>query len=102
MTKSKSKPKVEASRPGRRRGGDGVDPELVVAKKGTSALALARNVLKYRLNACLSQDQLAAMSGIGRNTLRAMEKATRDQKLSNVEAVARVLDLPVVHLLQQN
>ena len=101
-TPKKKAPPVEAPRPGRTRGGDGVDAEVVIAKKGTAALALARNVLKYRLNARMSQDQLCAFSGVGRNTLRAMEKATRDQKLSNVERVARALKQTVIGLLLED
>lgn len=49
----------------------------------------------YRLKAGLSQDDLAAMVGVRRETINRLEAARYNPSLKLAVAISRVLDVPV-------
>jgi transcriptional regulator with XRE-family HTH domain len=62
----------------------------------TSVEDLANLIRKSRLDRALSQDQLAALSGIARKTVNEVEGGRSDPKVSSVIRMLNALDVSLV------
>ncbi len=68
--------------------------------KGHAALKVADKMLKVRIAKRISQEELAKLSGVNRETIKRMEKASHDPHLSSIEAVAKALRLEIWELFE--
>lgn len=78
----------------------GIDADVRKERKGEAAVILGDRVLQRRLALGLTQPQVAEQSQLGLNTIKRMEKANADQKLSAIEQVAKALKVPAWQLLK--
>jgi predicted transcriptional regulator len=62
--------------------------------------SLAKQSKKRRLHAGLTQETLADLALINLATIKRMEHASKDTRLSSVEAIAKVLGCQVWELLK--
>jgi DNA-binding XRE family transcriptional regulator len=67
---------------------------------GSVVLVVAENISHLRLRLGVSQETLAALSGVGRNTLIAMERAERASNVAQIEKVALALDVAPFELMR--
>ncbi len=77
----------------------GIDAGVRKERKGELALIIGDRVLKRRQLMGLSREQLAEVAGISPNTVKRIEKALMDQKLSAIEAVAKALNYKFTELV---
>ncbi|MHC4687216.1 MAG: helix-turn-helix domain-containing protein [Planctomycetota bacterium] len=57
-------------------------------------IPFGENTLLWRLHRSLSQEHLAALSGLPRPNLSDIEKGKRDVTLSTIRSIAKALDIP--------
>lgn len=57
-----------------------------------------KNVYKYRIAKCLSQEQLAELADLHRTYISAVERGTRSISLKNIEKIAKALEIPAYKL----
>jgi transcriptional regulator with XRE-family HTH domain len=67
----------------------------------TARARLARNLVRVRGEAGLSQEALAALAGLHRTFVGHLERQMRNPSLENVEKLAVALDVDVVDLLSK-
>lgn len=60
------------------------------------------NVRKERLKKGLSQEDFAEVSGFHRTYIGMLERAERNITLSNLEKIAKALDIEIAELLKPN
>jgi transcriptional regulator with XRE-family HTH domain len=60
------------------------------------------NVRKERLKKGLSQEDFAEISGFHRTYIGMLERAERNITLSNLEKIAKALDIEIAELLKPN
>jgi len=82
---SQTKPVIDATAPraARRTSAKRVDDALLEQR------AFAANLIRLRLAAGLTQDELAAKSGISQSNISALENSTWEPRLSTIFALAR-------------
>lgn len=66
----------------------------------TRRQAIGRQIQHERMRANLTQLQVVELSGVDRITLQRIEAGTTDAKLSWLLKIARVIDIPLSHLVR--
>ena len=69
-------------------------PDWILARR----LQLAHRIAALRIQAGLSQDQLAVRMGVGRSTVQRYEAALRDPRYPDLLLLAYALDVPLAEL----
>ena len=65
-------------------------------------IIFAKNLKRFRMEAGLSQEELASRAGLHRTYLGSIEREERNPSLKNVERLAKGLDISPTELLRDH